>query len=110
MKTLKFTPELSAQILAGTKTSTWRLFDDKDLTVGDAITFINKETLETIGTGEITNLYIKTLGTLEEKDWMGHERYTSEQKMYAAYRGYYGDIVNPDSIVKILQFSFKPIT
>lgn len=34
MKTIKFTPELSEQIIAGTKTSTWRLFDDKDLTVG----------------------------------------------------------------------------
>lgn len=30
-KALKFTPELSAKILSGEKTSTWRLFDDKNL-------------------------------------------------------------------------------
>ena len=46
MKTLKFTPELCGQILTGTKTSTWRLFDDKNLTVGDELTFVNKQTLE----------------------------------------------------------------
>ncbi len=34
MKTLKFKPHLVAQILAGTKTSTWRLFDDKNITGG----------------------------------------------------------------------------
>jgi len=34
MKTLKFAPDLCAQILAGTKTSTWRLFDDKNLMGG----------------------------------------------------------------------------
>ena len=43
MKTLKFAPELCEQIITGTKTSTWRLFDDKDLTVGDELQFINKE-------------------------------------------------------------------
>lgn len=79
MKTLKFTPELCEQILADTKTSTWRLFDDKDLTVGDTLTFVNKQTLESFGIGEITHLYTKTLGTLEENDWIGHERFASEE-------------------------------
>ncbi len=106
MKTLKFTPELCAQILAGTKTSTWRLFDDKDLTVGDELTFINKQTLESFGTGEITQLYTKTLGTLEESDWIGHERFASEEVMYETYRKYYGDKVSPDTEVKIIHFTF----
>lgn len=106
MKTLKFTPELCAQILAGTKTCTWRLFDDKDLTVGDELTFVNKQTLESFGTGEITHVYIKTLGTLEESDWIGHERFASEEEMYATYRQYYGDTVSPDTKVKIIHFTF----
>ncbi len=105
-KTLKFAPELCKQILAGTKTSTWRLFDDKDLTVGDDLTFVNKQTLEVFGTGEITQLYIKTLGTLEESDWIGHERFASEQVMYDTYRSYYGDQVHTDSEVKIIFFNF----
>jgi hypothetical protein len=49
MKTLKFTTELCEQILCGVKTATWRLFDDKDLPVGDELQFINKETGNLIG-------------------------------------------------------------
>ncbi len=106
MKTIKFTPELCEQIIAGTKTSTWRLFDDKDLTVGDKINFVNKATLESFGTGEITQLYTRTLGTLEESDWIGHERFPSEEAMYATYRTFYGVKVTPDTEVKIIQFTF----
>ena len=109
MKTLKFQPHLCKQIVAGTKTSTWRLFDDKDLRVGDQLEFMNKETGETFGNGEIVNLYTKTLGTLEKTDWVGHERFASEEEMYATYRSYYGDEVCPNTEVKILSFTFTPI-
>ncbi len=107
MKILKFTPELCRLILNGEKTSTWRLFDDKDLQPGDEIQFMNKSTGEVFGQGEITNLKITTLGGLESADWEGHERYASDEEMYAAYRSYYGDRVRPESEVKIVNFSFK---
>lgn len=107
MKTLKFTPELCELILKGEKTSTWRLLDDKDLQAGDRIEFINKETLETFGAGEITNVKTKTLGTLEESDWEGHERYGSDEEMYSTYRSYYGDKVGPDTELKIIDFIFN---
>jgi hypothetical protein len=107
MKTLKFSPQLCEQILSGTKTSTWRLFDDKDLQVGDSLEFLNKETSERIGTAVITSLRIKTFSTLEDADWEGHERYPSEEAMYEAYRGYYGDKVTGDTEVKIICFAFQ---
>lgn len=106
MKTLKFTPHLAQQILAGEKTSTWRLFDDKDLQEGDEIVFLNKETNEKFGTAIVTSLHKKTLGSLEEADWIGHERFSSEEEMYQAFRKYYGDQVKPDTEVKILTFRF----
>jgi hypothetical protein len=109
MKTLKFTPQLCEQILLGKKTSTWRLFDDKDLREGDALVLLNKETLETIGTAVITTLYKKTLGSLEESDWTGHERFSSEEEMYVTYRKYYGDAVDQNTEVKIISFSFKAL-
>jgi len=109
MKTLKFTPELCRQILEGIKTSTWRLFDDKDLQEADLLTLLNTETLEPIGTATITKLYTKTLGTLEEADWEGHERFASEEEMYTTYRQYYGDKVTEDTKVKIISFQFKPL-
>ncbi len=108
MKTLKFKPHLCQQILDGEKTATWRLFDDKDLEEGDEINFVNKETLESFGKGYIKELKIKSLGTLVEGDWEGHERFASEEEMYETYKSYYGDKVGPDSELKIIDFSFKP--
>jgi uncharacterized protein YqfB (UPF0267 family) len=105
-KTLKFTPELTAKILSGEKTSTWRLFDDKNLQNGDRLIFINKGTGEQFGQAIITSLHTKTLGALNDADWIGHERFTSEEEMYVAYRKYYGDKVNKDSGVKIISFKF----
>ena len=107
MKSLKFASDLVSKIISGEKTSTWRLFDDKDLKVGDSLIFINKESGEQFGTGVITSLVIKTLGTLSEADWEGHERFASDEEMYDTYRKYYGDKVGPDSEVKMLKFEFK---
>lgn len=106
MKTLKFKPHLCEQILSDEKTSTWRLFDDKDLQVGDVVEFLNQETQESIGQANITLVATKTLGTLTETDWEGHERYPSNEAMYETYRSYYGDQVGPDSELKIIHFSF----
>ena len=108
MKSLKFTPELCALILDGEKTATLRLFDDKDLQIGDELTLINKETLTPFGTAIITSLDVKTLGTLTDSDWEGNERFSSKEAMYQAYRSFYGDAVSPTTEVKVLQFVFTP--
>ena len=106
MKTLKFAPHLVEKILSGEKTATWRLFDDKDLQKGDELIFINKETEVQFGTATITSLKTRTLGSLTDDDWMGHEKYSSDEEMYASYREYYGDKVDENSEVKILTFDF----
>lgn len=108
MKTLKFTPPLCEQILAGNKTSTWRLFDDKDLQAGDVVQMLNKETSTPFGTAILDTVFLRTLGTLTDSDWGGHERYNSDEEMYMTYRSYYGDKVGPDSEVKIISFTFTP--
>jgi len=109
MKIMKFKPHLCKQILTGEKTATWRLFDDKDLSEGDEIEFMNKETMTIFGRGSITTLRIKTLGTLVESDWEGHERFDSEEEMYEVYKSYYGDKVGPDSELKIIDFEFNSL-
>lgn len=109
MKTLKFMPQLCEQILSGEKTSTWRLFDDKDLQVGDKVEFLNKETLAPIGTATLEHITFTSLGDLTEEDWEGHERYESTEAMYEAYRSYYGDKVGPDSDLKIIHFTFTAL-
>lgn len=107
MKPLKFNSDLVDKILTGEKTSTWRLFDDKDLQIGDELEFINKETFKTFGNGKIISLKIKTLSTLDEEDWVGHARYDSDEEMYAYFRKFYGDKVNKDTEVKIINFEFR---
>ncbi len=109
MKSLKFASDLVSKIISGEKTSTWRLFDDKDLKVNDSLFFINKANGEQFGTAIINSIKIKTLGTLSEEDWDGHERFASEDEMYNTYRKYYGDKVGPNSEVKILKFQFRPL-
>jgi hypothetical protein len=69
MKTLKFAPELCELIQTGKKTSTWRLFDDKNLRVGDTLRFLDTKTLLTFGTAVITDITVRTLGTIREEDW-----------------------------------------
>lgn len=46
MKTIKFRDYLVPLVLSGEKNSTWRLFDDKDIQVGDTVQLINWNTKE----------------------------------------------------------------
>jgi len=61
IKTLKFRRSLAEEILAGRKTATWRLFDDKDLSVGDKIDFLIWESKEKFAEAEILNVKEKKL-------------------------------------------------
>lgn len=108
MKTLKFRPHLVQQIIEKKKTTTWRLFDDKDLQIADELIFINKDNDEEFGTAKITDLKVRTLGTLTDEDWVGHEKFKNDEEMFETYKKYYGDKVNLDSEVKIIYFDFKP--
>lgn len=104
MKTLKFKTHLAEMILRGEKTTTWRLFDDKDLRVGDRLQFINSDTGEEFAQGDVHTVYQKTFSTLEPDDFQGHETYANDEEMYATFRGYHGDVVGPDTVVKIVRY------
>lgn len=106
-KILKFKPHIVQQILSGQKDSTWRLFDDKNLKQGDELLLVNQDTGEIFGKAIITSTREKKLGELQDSDFEGHGRYESEEKMYEAYRGYYGDKVTPESMVKIIKFKLE---
>lgn len=103
MKVIKFTPELTELIKSGKKTSTFRLFDDKDLQVGDEFTMVTRdgEVLTEFGTAVITQVDLRTLSTLTAEDYDGHEPVADPVNVY---RDYYGDTVNLDTEVKIIRF------
>jgi hypothetical protein len=107
MKIVKFRSNLIKQIISREKTSTWRLFDDKNLSVDDKINIQEWETKKDFGTAIITQVKEKKLKDLQDSDFEGHEKYESEEKMYEAFRKYYGDKVTPETIVKIIEFKLK---
>lgn len=104
MKTLKFRHHLVAEILAGRKTVTWRLFDDKNLQVGDRLDLLIWETKEKFAAAEIVALREKTLGQVSPADYRGHESFAGQEEMLANYRKYYGARVTLQTPVKIIAF------
>lgn len=103
-KTLKFRSHLADMVLKGEKKTTWRLFDDKDLQEGDAIILVNWDTDQKFAQAKLIKVWEKTLSTLEDSDFEGHEKFESDDEMYKTYKTYYGDRVNEDTVVKIIQF------
>ena len=106
-KTLKFRTHLAELILAGEKDKTWRLFDDKNLAVGDSLVLINWDTGEEFARATIIAVEEKRMGEIDEEDFDGHESYESEGEMYKAYRSYYGDQVGPGTPLKIVTFALQ---
>lgn len=104
MKQIKFSPELVVLIKNGSKTSTWRLFDDKDLKTGDVVEFVARPELTVFAQAKLTKVLEKKLGELTEEDKDGHEKFSSDEEMYKTYEGYYKQPVGPDSPVKLIWF------
>jgi hypothetical protein len=74
MKTLKFTKELVWLVLSGERATTFRLFDDKDLQIGDKIALVNKEVMSVFANTIIVNVIKWSLRDLIEDDYKGHEK------------------------------------
>lgn len=114
MKSLKLDHELAQAVVSGTMTSTWRINDDKALSVNDELELIDKvdgtkpETWRSIGRAKIDQVTEKRLGDITDSDMGGHEQYESREAMYETYRRYYGSAVGDDTPVKIISFSFAP--
>lgn len=104
MKKLKFHSNLKERILSGEKTSTWRLFDDKNLTMGDELLFAVTETGEEFAIAQIVSVRETILGLLTKEDRAGHETYTSDSEMFKQYERYYNRPVDKNTIVKIVKF------
>ncbi|MBT6691575.1 ASCH domain-containing protein [Candidatus Parcubacteria bacterium] len=108
MKTLKFHPSLVELILEGSKTTTWRLWDDKNLSVDDEISFLDSYTKTEFAQAIITEVKEKTFAELTEDDRDGHEKYSSDEKMYQSFSKHYvGKKINEDTKVKIIKFKLK---
>lgn len=113
MKTLKLDHQLAIDIKEGRKSSTWRMYDDKDLSVNDEVRLLDKvdperpETWKAIGTARINSIVQKRLGDIGAEDYEGHDRYNTVQSMLDTYRKFYGGQVSLDTPIKIIRFYFN---
>ena len=116
MKTLKFEHHRAQKIAAGEQNATWRLYDDKELSVNDEIRIVDKvnddipDTWQVIGHAKVNEVIEKRLGDVTPEDMKGHELFNSDEEMLVKYRSYYGERVTLDTPVKIISFDFKPVS
>lgn len=112
MKSLKLDHELAKLVLSGKKTATWRINDDKDISVNDRVELIDKvdpndfRTWESIGIATVDHVSEKRLGDIRREDFVGHEHYQSTSQLISTYQGYYGDGVTEETPVKMIHFTF----
>lgn len=106
-KSLKFKSNLIEPILNGTKTATWRVWDDKNLSIGDELDFVNQDDGRVFASAIVTEIIEKSFNDLTDADKIGHEAYKSLKQMYATFSHYYKKPVRPSDIVKIVRFRLK---
>lgn len=104
-KNLKFVPNLVDLILTGKKTSTWRLWDDKNLQVGDIVDFLEFGSLKHFATAKIDKVIERKLGELTLEEMSGHEVYQDKEEMYKKFSEYYQKPVDSGSLVKVIWFT-----
>ena len=104
MKRMKFAPILVPLVLSGEKISTWRLWDDKNLTTGDIVEFANSETLEVFAKAELTKVIEKPFKDLTDEEKIGHEKYTSKEELFKTFEKYYKKPVDENTMFKIVSF------
>lgn len=107
MKSLKFRSYLVPLVLSGEKNATWRLFDDKDLQVGEEVELLEFVTNHHFANAKIIEIVEKPLGELTEADKAGHEGFASDEEMYSTYETYYKQPVGPETLVKIIRLELK---
>lgn len=111
MKKLKLDHNTAISIDEGGLRTTWRLYDDKDLSVNDTIELIDKvdpqnpEHWVVFGTAQITSIIEKRLG-----EAIGQSTPDDQDRadLFKKFQQYYGPNVTNDTVVKIVSFNFVP--
>lgn len=115
MKTVKLSHKFIEPLLKGEKVSTWRMFDDKDLTAGEVVKIIDKvdpnrpETWKGVGVAHIDKVVEKLPQDLTTQELAEHN-YASLEEMIEAFREYYPyKEVTVTTPLKILYFTFSEV-
>lgn len=110
---VNFAPKLVRLVKSGEKYLTWRINDEKDFQVGDELILwlkgkdengLQVESQAEFGRGRVVDVWEKKFKDFTFKEKNGHEKFGSDEEMIDQYKKYYGDFVNPETIVKIIRF------
>ena len=104
MKTLKFADHLIPLILNGSKTATWRLFDDKNLSVGDELELVHATTRKIFARAVITSVKELAIKDIADEDRIGHEPLGNIDEICVIYENFYQQPVTPATMMKIIRF------
>ncbi len=112
MKILKFNHIEAENIERGLQTATLRINDEKHLSVDDEFIVIDKvreddpSTWKPIGTATVDRVSMQRLGNLN-LDSAQFEQFGSTTELYKQLAVFYGDPIDENTHVKVIQFSFK---
>lgn len=114
MKTLGFAPDLIPLVLDGSKTVTWRLFDDKNISVGNVLQCVHQYTRRPFAEIIVISVIVKKLKYINDTDRLGHENVGDFRDILNKYQKYYSVDLTGDEEVKIIRFklnsSYKSVT
>lgn len=88
-------------VLSGEKTTTWRLFDEKNLSAGDELQLVATDSGKVFANAVVSSVREKKFCELDKR---GHETFSSDGQLYETYSAYYARPVEPETRVKIVEF------
>lgn len=115
MKTIKLDHQLAQQVVKGIKTSTWRMYDDKNIAVGDRLGIIDKidpgnpQTWKVVAYATVDQVTEKRLGDVKINENKGHNDYESQDAMLQEFQHYYGPQVDLKTPIKLINFSITQL-
>ncbi len=114
MKQLKFEHRFAEEIVAGKKTATFRVNDDKDIVVGDIVQVIDKvdrdHPTSWVVNGElkITAVVRTPLSQLTSEHMLKAKSFNNIDDLVQTFKRFYGEHINKDTQIVILSFVFEP--
>ena len=103
MKIVQFVDVLVPLVLSGERTITWRVNDTRDIKDGDVLSFCWKTGKE-FAQAKVLWAKETVFANIDELDPAGHQRYKTDEEMYATFTKYYGYPVTKESRVKVIKF------
>ncbi len=113
MKSLKFNHIEIENIKKGIQSSTLRINDEKGISVDDEIAVVDKvheddpKTWAVVGVARVNRVTEQRIGDL---DLAGgdFERFGSTAELYEQMALFYGDVIDSETPVKVIEFDFRP--